>query len=681
MQAIMVVTAVGFPVSLVLAWAFEVAPGGTRTTPAGNRAFAILVVVVSIAAIGFAGWSFTDGESVQENDSGQDDTEAFRVIDSIAVLPFESFSEDRSDEYFADGLADTLLHKLAQLPNLKVIARNSSFQFKGSNEDTREIGRKLDVTALLEGSVQRQGEQVRVIVQLIDTADGTHIWSSTFNDTMQNIFDLQDRIASEIMTQLQISISEQDRRRVLRNGTDSPEAYDILMRAIQSRDDLDRAVFDAATDRILALIDQALEIDPGYAQAWDARSARFSNALFFDSEPGKAMEYISEAMTSAQRAIESDPNYAGGYTKLGAAYRRARNERESERNLIRALELDPNNADALQILGLLKVNDDPQSSFVYRQLYFALDALGRLEEGVEVLEEGVEKFPDEAILLADLAEINLMDMGRPDEAARWASRIVESDGQNIFGLNSMSSAWGAAGDAGRTHRWLQRYAGRFAGSPAVVVRQFSIELMSGDPEAARLAIESVPESPNFLFDRATPIGGACLILGDTQCLREQADDMQRWLDEFESRGQPYGPSERYERAIAVLRNAAIVDVMDRDTAGMTALLDESADWPITGGRGFRHVGYLRVMLQSLLENDEEAVRELEKTLGFAADGFLYRDIFRLPPDMNPLVTRLDGTPGYAEWLGKLSGRREYIRGKLVRMETEGEIVSADDVAP
>ena len=498
------------------------------------------------------------------------------------------------------------------------------------------------------------------------------------------------------MVQLQISISAQDRRRVLRNGTSSPQAYDLLMRANESPRELDRKMFNPETDPILALIDQALDIDPGYAQAWEARSARFSSALFFDNEPGRAREYISAAIDAANRAIEADPEYAGGYTRLGAAHRRARNLAESEKNLIQALELNPGDVDAMTNLGLLKVNDnpqmaldlftrvrelDPQSSFVYRQLFFALDALGRQEEGVQTLLEGVERFPEEGILFADIADVYLLDLGRPDEAARWASKLVEQDSQNIFGLSSMSAAWLAAGDIERSRNWLALYADTFAGSPAVMLRQHSYDLLMGDAGAARAAVESIPESPSFKFDRATPIGGACLVLGDAACLREQAGNMQRWLDEIEATGQVYAPSERYERAAAVLQNAAVDDAADRDIAGLTALLEESADWPITGGRGTRYVGYLRVMLQSLLNNDTEAVRELEATLDFADDGFLYRDIFRLPPDLNPLITRLDGVPGYAEWLAALSGRRESTRGNLVRMEETGEILSAGDVAP
>jgi hypothetical protein len=195
-----------------------------------------------------------------------------------------------------------------------------------------------------------------------------------------------------------------------------------------------------------------------------------------------------------------------------------------------------------------------------------------------------------------------------------------------------------------------------------------------------MTIQAVPESPNFRFDRATLIGGACLVLRDGACLREQAGKMEQWLADYEAGGRSFDPSERYRMAIAIMRNAAIENLSERDLDGIQSLLDSSQNWPVTGGRSTRYAGYLRVILMSLLGNDEEAVLELGKTLEFDNDGFLYRDIFRLPPDLNPVITRLAGTPGYAEWSGELAARREQARGRLVQMERDGEILLAADVA-
>ena len=197
MLLVMAVLAIGFPLALVLAWAFDITPTGIRAVPARSRAFTLLVVGISLAVVGWLGWALYDS-AIWSGDGPQAAGEVGR-IESIAVLPFENLSSVAEDVYFADGLADTLLHKLAQLRSLKVIARNSSFQFRGTNRDTREIGDILDVDALLEGTVQRQGGQVRIIAQLIDTSDGSHIWSGTFDDAFENIFDLQDRVTESVV--------------------------------------------------------------------------------------------------------------------------------------------------------------------------------------------------------------------------------------------------------------------------------------------------------------------------------------------------------------------------------------------------------------------------------------------------------------------------------------------------
>lgn len=695
MLSIMAIMAMGFPVALVLAWAFDVSSEGIQTVPGRSRAFVLLIAVVSVASLGYVGWMYigTAGDEIQA-DSIASESE-IGVIDSIAVLPFESFSEDPQDEYFADGLADTLLHKLANLSNLKVIARNSSFQFKGSNKDAREIGKILGVAALLEGSVQRQGDQLRVIVQLIDTSNGAHIWSSTFDDTFQNIFELQDRIAQEIMQQLQVSISERDMLLAQMNGTDSPEAYDLLMRAVQTDWDVERQAFNPETNRALALLDRALEIDPNYAHAQIARSEVFTRGLFYSSDPKINRRSQAEAVSSAERAIEIAPLYAQAYVALGWAHFRARDIAKAEENFIKALELDPRLAYAIQGLGLLTIRHDPhsalemfrqaqeinpQNSFVYRQQYFALYALGRLDEGIAVLREGVERFPDVSLLKFDLAASYLNNMGQPAEAARLASPILEADGQDRFGLLSMIGVWHAAGDADRSAAWLDRFAAHFPNSDTVPQTQAALFLYYGDTADARAVLESSEETPTFRFDRSTSLGGICLIQGDLACLEEHANRISGWLDEYDAIDRSYDYAERYRIAAAILRNATL-PLSDRNIAELQMLLDDSEGWPITGGRGYRYARYLRVMLQSLLGNDSEAAAELLETLALAGDGFLYRDIFLLSPNRNPLIVRLSDEPDFKKWRTDFSGRREQARRELVQMERDKAILSATDVAP
>ena len=693
MQVVMAILAVGFPIALVLAWALEITADGIKATPKKSRAFNAFIAVISIAVITHIAWSFLGSGPADSSSDTNTETADLRVIDSIAVLPFESFSENASDEYFADGLSDTLLHKLAQLPNLKVIARNSSFQFKGSNRDAREIGEILDVATLLEGSVQRQGDQVRIIAQLIDTVDGRHIWSSTFDDTMKNIFELQDRVAEEIMLQLRISISEQDRRRVLRNGTDNPEAYDLLMRANEAPDTISREVFDPENDEQLLLIDRALALDPGYAQAWRARADRFNSALFMSADPTRDAEYAAEAIAAAERAIDADPQYAGGYVELGDAYRRSGDSATAERYLLKALELQPTNSNALTILGLIELREDaqkalelftqvreldPQTAFVYRQMSFALNRLGRRDEAVAAIQEGIDRFPNSEILLTDMAVV-WINRGRPDEAARWASKVLQQDQMSIFGQTLMSQIWLGVGDSARAGAWAALYEKRFPNAPITHRTKADIEMLSGNTAAARLALQSMPEE-EFDFGWLERMAGICMVSGDSDCLLEQAAAMQAGIEKREEDQSPYRFRDHRMVNISILRNAAVSDVEQRDREELTRMLELTADWPIKGGTLGRNAGYRRVMLHALLGDTERAVVELAKTLEFDETGFLESDQFDLHPDKNPLINGLQGSPAYADWLREFTERRESARANLVRMERDKEIIAASTIA-
>ena len=242
----------------------------------------------------------------------------------------------------------------------------------------------------------------------------------------------------------------------------------------------------------------------------------------------------------------------------------------------------------------------------------------------------------------------------------------------------MGRIWSAAGDADRTAVWLTLFQSRFPDSIAVSEGNASLHLRNDDPVAAKNVLDATEETPVYRFDRSVRIGGVCLILADVPCLQEHATRMTAWLDEDEQSGQAFGPIKRYRMAAEIFSNAA-VPIASRDTDKIQLLLDDSDGWPITGGRATRYTGYLRVMLLSLLGNDSEAVAELQSTLSISNDGFLHRDIFRLPPDLNPLITRLDGTPGYTQWLTQYSGRREQARGRLIQLERNGEIIAASEV--
>jgi TolB-like protein len=195
-----------------------------------------------------------------------DDTrEALPLPDkpSIAVLPFQNMSGDPEQEYFADGMLEELITALSRVRWLFVIARNSSFAYKGKSPDIRQVGRALGVRYILEGSVRKAGNRVRITGQLIDAANGSHIWSDRFDGEMADVFDLQDQVTTSVVVAIEPKLLDAEIERAKRKPTANLQAYDHFLRALASIHTLDRDGIDPA----LAMLDQAISLDPNYARA------------------------------------------------------------------------------------------------------------------------------------------------------------------------------------------------------------------------------------------------------------------------------------------------------------------------------------------------------------------------------------------------------------------------------
>ena len=258
---------------------------------------------------------------------------------SIAVLPFTNMSADKEQEYFSDGIAEELLNMLAQLPALRVAARTSSFFFKGQQVELREIARKLNVAHLLEGSVRKAGNRVRITAQLIHAADGYHLWSQTWDRTLDDIFAVQDEIAGAVVAQLKVTLlgGEAPKKKPF-----DPEAYSLFLQARQ----LSRQDTPEGYDQAVALNKQALEIDPSLAAAWVALASCYflqvANDLRANEEGGRlGREAIAKALTI-------DPDLAAAHAALGMQALFFGNDAASAaRHYEHALALEPTNVDIL----------------------------------------------------------------------------------------------------------------------------------------------------------------------------------------------------------------------------------------------------------------------------------------------------------------------------------------------
>ncbi len=277
MQTIMVVLLVGLPVALIMAWAFEMTPEGIRkekdvdrsqsiTHTTGRKldrviiAFLVLAVVLLLADRMYFSRLSLDQEFVIETDPAAAVAEEGP---SVAVLPFLNLSGNQENEYFSDGLTETLLHMLAQLPNLRVAARTSAFAFKGQNKDVREVASALGVAHILEGSVQRAGEQVRVTAQLVRADDGFHVWSQNYDRTLDDIFAIQDEIAGDVASALGASLLPGQSDSMQGVATTSTDAYDDYLRALEKNADFSYTSLSEAE----ILLKNAIAADPGFFEA------------------------------------------------------------------------------------------------------------------------------------------------------------------------------------------------------------------------------------------------------------------------------------------------------------------------------------------------------------------------------------------------------------------------------
>jgi TolB-like protein/Tfp pilus assembly protein PilF len=331
LRVFILVALLGFPVTLVMAWVFEKTPEGLQLDPVKQGSKRIVAVAVAFAALAIA-WFFYGQASVPP---GKSEVAAPAINPkSIAVLAFTDLSPKHDQEYFSDGMAEEILNALAQVKDLKVAGRTSSFFYKGKNLDIREIGRQLGVAYVLEGSVRKQDDKVRITAQLIRTDDGTHLWSKPYDGDLKDVFKLQENIARAITDELEIVIAEG--QQLVPVATTSTEAYALYLKATATFDKRDGAHMAEAAQQL----EQAVKLDPRYARAYSRLSAVY---LVLPTYTGTETPGVSpQLVAAARRAIELDPTLAEPWAVLGLASNQGDHDQLGGlANFEKALKIDP----------------------------------------------------------------------------------------------------------------------------------------------------------------------------------------------------------------------------------------------------------------------------------------------------------------------------------------------------
>jgi len=297
---------------------------------------------------------------------------SFADENSIAVLPFSNISADPENDYFCDGLADELLNALSKIKGLKVAARTSSFSFRGRESKVEEIGRSLDVGSVLEGSVRKAGNRLRVQLQLVDTANGFQIWSDRYDRELEDVFAVQDEIALAVVDALKVELIGEERSRVLAHYTDNAEAYELFLRGHHQMLKLTPEGF----LRSIELFKEALDVDPEYALAHAWLGHTYATMVVFGGMPPDVGTPL--AMASINRAIEIDEDLAEAQFALAMA--KMQNERDweaAEAAFVRTIELNPGHALARAHYGIMLASFGRRDEALYQaEQAVSIDPIG-----------------------------------------------------------------------------------------------------------------------------------------------------------------------------------------------------------------------------------------------------------------------------------------------------------------
>lgn len=414
-RLLIVLAAAGFPLAVVLAWVFDITPEGVQRTPPAESPPAEAPLSLPPAAV------------------------ASPPQRSLAVLPFRNIGGDRDNEYFCEGLAEDLLIVLARVRGLRVAARSSAFMFRDDTSDVRTIGERLNVANVLEGSVRKDGRQLRIAVRLIDTADGFQRWAQVFDRELGDIFEIQDEISRAVVDALDVEIYGGQRPQVA-PGTHDIEAYNLYL---MGRHQFHKRT-EASLHRAVEYFRQATERDPRFALPYSGLADAY--ALLSDSGEAYGRMPLAEAIALAvpmmERALELNPQLAEAHASRGFLDRLRFNFAGAERALRRALELKPEYplahvwlALTLSDLGRLREARaeferayvaDPLSPIVATNLGFSQLQLGAFEAARECFARVLDLAPDFPVAYAGMAYLE-RSRGRPAEAQSWwqrASRVA-----------------------------------------------------------------------------------------------------------------------------------------------------------------------------------------------------------------------------------------------------------------
>jgi TolB-like protein/tetratricopeptide (TPR) repeat protein len=473
-RLVIVLIAIGFPIALVIAWAFEATPEGIKRTEVADAMPAVtrqkkhawIYIVIIGAAISAA--LFFLGRYTAGNKTAAAAPEQLSAK-SIAVLPFDNLSRDPDNAFFAEGVQDEILTRLAKVADLKVIARTSTQKFKSVPTDLRDVAKQLDVTNILEGSVQKVNDQVRVNVQLINALTNAHLWAEIYDRKLTDIFAVESDIAKTIADALQAKLTGSEKQMMAAQPTSDTVAYELYHKG--------RSLWGKRTGdnipKAIAFFEQAIARDPNYALAYAGLASAYILSPFYTGADRR--EAGSKAKEAALKALRLDPNLAEAHAALGKVLFFSEIDLAgATREYKRAIELKPNDADAHHWFS----ND-------------SLAALGQFDEAIAEGKRSVELDPLSIVINADLGE-TFFYARRFDESVAQLRKTLEIDPTSFYAHYNLGIALQAKGDLSGAITEYEK-AKQLSDNPAVATFWAQAKAHAGDKDAARRMLSELDQ--------------------------------------------------------------------------------------------------------------------------------------------------------------------------------------------
>ncbi len=549
----------GLLLVLVFAW-YHGEHGDQRFKPL--ELFLLIFIVISTATTAFILTQRTPAAY-----AATDDVPA----KSVAVLPFVSLASGEENAYFASGIHDELLTQLAQLGDMKVISRTSALTYKESTKPLRQIAHELGVAAIVEGSVQRAGNRVRVQAQLIDARTDAHLWAERYDRELTDVFEIQSDIARQIATALKATLSPAEQTRLARKPTSNTAAYDLYLRA---RDYGNRSYSEANTRRSIEFLQKSLALDPNFAEAWAYLAVKQADLYWFHFDRSTAIQEATRA--SAERALQLNPDLPDAHTAMANYHYRVNLAYDAALKELRIAREDaPSDAEVALTTGAVmrrqgKIAEalphfeharslDPRAAPIAHNLGETYALLRRYDEALKAFERGVELAPDEVDVALSGAQVQLAHTGDMATARRLLQSVKPTDPAGIY-------------------------------SPALAFAQ--IEMFERRPDQAIAILEAAPDSAFYsqfdYYPKSLALALAYDMKGDAPAARKHYEAALRAIDVglngklpndprlYAARGLAYSGLGRKQEAIAAGIRATQIMPMEMEAWRGSRLLADLA---------------------------------------------------------------------------------------------------------